>query len=575
MAFASDANTVERMESLLTCSICMETLTKPRTLACFHSFCQHCLDQYVEIQRKGKRSRTKQTFNCPQCRTPFELRQGESVEQLPSAHFINNMIDIFEAQQQTPKLPCGSCEADVSAMCRCIECERYLCRNCLSTHSKWPDFKQHVVMNLEELAKPENQAKVEGKPRCTKPGHGNKPHEYFCNTCQELACMTCGILVHSKDGHDYQPIDVVAKEHRQSLQTISASLETKSNEGRTALQDIEKAIVNLRANSKRAKDAIMQQEKEIVEQFTKKLKQSTAVLLSQVENYDEVNERLLKQHGDMKAYVKKVNGSLEFAKSIVEKGNIEEILLLEKEIEANTGAIDREKPEMMLPVHRGCFQYLPNFTKSILDPVDLNSLGKVVQSLQSLLERSIILDGDSSLAQPLSHWMEDKYFGWQLCYRASRDGWRGEDFHRKCDDVGPTVTLVKCGINVFGGYTDQSWKPEAGFFGFKRSEVSFIFSLRNTNKEPKLPPFKCQIYERQIEGAIVCKADCGAIFGGICFGNRDLFICGDANKSQASYSNLGQAYQLPPGFQQGTVQTKALLAGSEYFQPTEVEVFCR
>lgn len=378
MAFASDTGTVERMESLLTCSICMETLTKPRTLSCFHSFCQHCLDKYVEIQRKGpKRSRAKQTFNCPQCRTPFELRHGESVERLPSIYFINNMIDILKAQQQARRLPCESCKAEVSAVCRCVECERYLCKKCLTAHNNWPDFKQHVVMTLEELAKPENQNKIEGKPRCLKPGHGNKPHEFYCNTCQELACMACSILVHSKDGHDYQPIDVVTEQHRQSLKTISASLETKSNEGQTALQDIEKAIGNLRANSKRAKDAIMQQEKEIVEQFTKKLKQSTAVLLSQVDKYDEVNQKLLKQHGDMKAYVKKVNGSLEFAKNIAEKGNIEEILLLEKEIEANTSAIDREKPELMLPVHRGYFQYLPNSTKSILDSMELNSLGRV------------------------------------------------------------------------------------------------------------------------------------------------------------------------------------------------------
>jgi hypothetical protein len=56
--------------------------------------------------------------------------------------------------------------------------------------------------------------------------------------------------------------------------------------------------------------------------------------------------------------------------------------------------------------------------------------------------------------------VEDKKFGWQLCYRGSDDGWRAGDFHRKCDDVGPTVILVKCGTNVFGGYTDQSWKCE-------------------------------------------------------------------------------------------------------------------
>ena len=85
----------------------------------------------------------------------------------------------------------------------------------------------------------------------------------------------------------------------------------------------------------------------------------------------------------------------------------------------------------------------------------------------------------------------------------------------------------------------------------------------------------CHIYDYRVEGAIVCKADCGAIFGGGCFGDRDLIISSDANKNQASYSNLGHTYQPPPGFQQGTAQTKALLAGSEYFRPTEIEVFRR
>ena len=78
--------------------------------------------------------------------------------------------------------------------------------------------------------------------------------------------------------------------------------------------------------------------------------------------------------------------------------------------------------------------------------------------LQSLLECSTILNGYNEYAKQLVEWVEDKTFGWKLCYRASVDGWKIADFHRKCDDVGPTVTLVKCGKNVFGGYTDQSWK---------------------------------------------------------------------------------------------------------------------
>ena len=82
--------------------------------------------------------------------------------------------------------------------------------------------------------------------------------------------------------------------------------------------------------------------------------------------------------------------------------------------------------------------------------------------MQTLRETSTILNGDIDLALQLSQWVEEK-FCWQLCYRASDDGWRAEDFHRECDYVGPTVTLVKCKDSIFGGYTDQSWKrPHRG-----------------------------------------------------------------------------------------------------------------
>ena len=82
-----------------------------------------------------------------------------------------------------------------------------------------------------------------------------------------------------------------------------------------------------------------------------------------------------------------------------------------------------------------------------------------VNPAESACERSKILNGDIHLGRQLAKWVK---FGWQLCYRASDDGWRGLDFHKKCDDVGPTVTLVKCGDNIFGGYTDQIWKNTTG-----------------------------------------------------------------------------------------------------------------
>ena len=60
---------------------------------------------------------------------------------------------------------------------------------------------------------------------------------------------------------------------------------------------------------------------------------------------------------------------------------------------------------------------------------------------------------------------------WQLCFRASEHQYSARAFHEKCDNKGPTVTLVRVGHNVFGGYTDKSW-------GGDRCELVII---RSTN----------------------------------------------------------------------------------------------
>ena len=50
-----------------------------------------------------------------------------------------------------------------------------------------------------------------------------------------------------------------------------------------------------------------------------------------------------------------------------------------------------------------------------------------------------------------------------LLYRASRDGWTVSNFHSCCDSKGPTVTVVKSGNYIFGGYTDQTWDGKSYF----------------------------------------------------------------------------------------------------------------
>jgi len=46
---------------------------------------------------------------------------------------------------------------------------------------------------------------------------------------------------------------------------------------------------------------------------------------------------------------------------------------------------------------------------------------------------------------------------WLLCHRASSHGWDVSIFHSNCDGKNHTVTIIKVGDYVFGGYTDIPW----------------------------------------------------------------------------------------------------------------------
>ena len=83
----------------------------------------------------------------------------------------------------------------------------------------------------------------------------------------------------------------------------------------------------------------------------------------------------------------------------------------------------------------------------------INYLGAAIYKLKM---SSSILKGETAFMKQLQKWLAGKC-KWNLCYRASRDGWDTQDFHGHCDNKGPTVVLVKANDCIFGGYTDKHW----------------------------------------------------------------------------------------------------------------------
>ncbi|KAK8809771.1 hypothetical protein WA158_000714 [Blastocystis sp. Blastoise] len=125
---------------------------------------------------------------------------------------------------------------------------------------------------------------------------------------------------------------------------------------------------------------------------------------------------------------------------------------------------------------------------------------------------------DKELTKSLVNWL-GKAKKWELLFKASEHNYSAHEFHKYCDNKGETVTLIKHighdnHINIFGGYTDQSWESRTSNCE-KSPSKEFLFTLSN---EHGIPP--TQYLHNGIGRGIYCRSSYGPVFGG----GSDIYI---------------------------------------------------
>ena len=77
-----------------------------------------------------------------------------------------------------------------------------------------------------------------------------------------------------------------------------------------------------------------------------------------------------------------------------------------------------------------------------------------------------------------------------------------------------------------------------------------------------------KIDQNQHEYAIYCQPGFGPTFGG----GHDIYVANNANATMDSISNLGRTYKHPQ-YEFETDEAETFLAGTEWFQLDEIEVY--
>lgn len=142
----------------------------------------------------------------------------------------------------------------------------------------------------------------------------------------------------------------------------------------------------------------------------------------------------------------------------------------------------------------------------------------------------------------------------KLIYKGSK---QGLDFHKYCDNQGPTLTLYKSNMDrVFGGYTPINWQSRGT--NFKEGGNSFIFSLRDDETFSKLlhnlDGFEIHDYAGYLPSF-----------------SSDIY--NTPSNTVNFQSQLGTYYKLPDDIQKGSQEANSYLAGEYNFTIKDVEVY--
>ncbi|CAF3018744.1 unnamed protein product [Rotaria sp. Silwood2] len=146
-----------------------------------------------------------------------------------------------------------------------------------------------------------------------------------------------------------------------------------------------------------------------------------------------------------------------------------------------------------------------------------------------------------------------------LRFGSTRDGFDTNAFHSRCNNKGPTITIIQSSNNyLFGGYTAILWISEVG--SWKNDNTAFLFSLVNPYK---IPPTKYLINPGQSGNAVNHHSIYGPCFGA----GPDMYLANASNSNNSSYTNFPSSYVNTTGKGNNT------FTGARNFTASDIEVF--
>ncbi|XP_046873009.1 E3 ubiquitin-protein ligase TRIM16-like [Hypomesus transpacificus] len=228
------------------CSICLDLLKDPVTLACGHSYCSSCIEGcWDQDEQKG-------VYNCPQCRQSFTLRPAlkrnymlaEVVEKLKETGGAQAAPSELTSPAGPGEVTCDLCTGPRKqrALKSCLVCMVSYCQTHLQPHYQVPVLKKHKLVEA-----------TSGLQEMICSSH-DKLLEVFCRTDQQCICMLCTMEEHK--GHDTLSVKAERDEKQDKLVLIQQEVQQRVQQRQKELKELQQAVESLKLSGQAAEQDI-------------------------------------------------------------------------------------------------------------------------------------------------------------------------------------------------------------------------------------------------------------------------------------------------------------------------------
>ena len=337
------------MESLLknlkehvTCSICLDTFTDPKTITCLHTFCCECLKKHALIsQRNGK-------FRCPECQAEVDLPEANRFDKLPTSFHHNSLLSVLAIRQSGKgnDISCGVCKKKSAEISYCFECAKFMCSDCVNAHQLFTNLTEgHKVTPVKQFQPQDYEALMRRQSFCSQQYHEREVTRFFCLKCQICVCQICIATDHK--AHDVEPLEKAADGEKANILTRTEVLKTKTKVFGDTIREYEQTALELETNLTNAKREVSK----AAEQMIAKIREHERRIITTLENTRASRaDKLDSAKAQVQSLLKQINQAIEFAENLIQRSSSSDVMQSKNYLEQRFNHLENT-PIPELPVN--------------------------------------------------------------------------------------------------------------------------------------------------------------------------------------------------------------------------------